>query len=47
MTDKGKSRLLLFLALILLGALYAVPKMFQGYRQGLAKGAEIREQQGR
>ena len=46
MTDKGKSRLVV-LALLLLGALYAVPRLVEGYRQGLAKGAEIREQQGR
>lgn len=47
MTDKGKSRLLFVLAILLLGALYAVPKMVQGYRQGFATGAEIRAQQGR
>ena len=47
MTDTGKSRLAFLLALILLGALYAVPKIVEGYRQGLAKGVEIREQQGR
>ena len=47
MTDKRKSRLIFFLAIILLGALYAVPKLVQGYRQGFARGAEIRGQQGR
>lgn len=47
MTAKGKTRLLVFLVILVLGALYAIPKMIQGYRTGLEKGAEVRREQGR